>query len=411
MSFKRFAMAGIVLLTLSTAACGGGEGGVPSSPGVVPTLAPTQSGSGALPTPSPTPTSPSATPTPPTAPSATFVDAACPQTLAAATNRVTVATTFFTSIVPNGHTICISAWDLSSDVDTALEAAAHNGANVTVITPYSENSSNSSAIAAIVAAGGHAKYEYTSAHGTATSAIAYQQAPMDIHAKFAIVDGVTYMDGHNWFTTDVVVKDGYAADSAAIQNDLVNFPASPPSGDPATMFTTDKQVSLHAESTYLQNVAIPALNTGAANEYDFITESFNPSNASGDYNDDVYTGICRISQLASHPHMKVVLEEESGYGTTAKTALQNLLTDPAAMVVSNNNGHEKISMIRLNGAPLSAWYGSSNSTTTDLFDWGMTTTDPTLLAALANYFDTVEFAHATAIAGAPGTPACGTIHA
>ena len=32
--------------------------------------------------------------------------------------------------------------------------------------------------------------------------------------------------------------------------------------------------------------------------------------------------------------------------------------------------------------PLAAWFGSSNATTTDLFDWGMTTQDPILLTAL-----------------------------
>jgi hypothetical protein len=47
-----------------------------------------------------------------------------------------------------------------------------------------------------------------------------------------------------------------------------------------------------------------------------------------------------------------------------------------------------------------------------LFDWGMTTTDPAVLSALANYFDTVEFAHATAITPGSGAPAaCGSIHA
>ena len=234
---------------------------------------------------------------------------------------------------------------------------------------------------------------------------------MDIHAKFALVDGVAYMDGHNWFTTDVVVRDGFAADYAAIQADLVNFPSSPPSGA-GTSFTTDKQVSLNAESLFLQTVAVPDLNSGAADEYDFITESFNPNPASGNYNDDVYIGMCQISQLASHPIMHLVLEEESGYSTAAKTALQNLgLSDVNAVIKSNDNGHEKISMIRKGGVPVAAWFGSSNSTTTDLFDWGMTTTDPTVLSALATYFDNVEFAHSTAIAAGSGTPpACGTVH-
>jgi hypothetical protein len=383
--------------------------------------------SSSLPTPAPSAspsTAPSSAPTASASPSAspsatpaanTFVDTACSQTIAASqTGTLTdVASTFFSSIIPNAHTICLSAWDLSSDIDTALEAAARNGASVTVITPYSQNSSNSSDISAIVAAGGHAKYEYTSSHGTATASIAYQSAPFDIHAKMAIVDGVAYLDGHNWFTTDVVTQDGIAGDFSAIQNVLVNLTSPAPSNG---TFTTDKQLSLKNESAYLQSV-LSSL-TSSTNEYDFITESFNPS-GDGEYNDDVYDGMCAISALASHPTMHVVVEEYSGYSSAAQTALQSLmLRDPNAIVRTNNNGHEKISMIRstVGGTPSSAWFGSSNATTTDLFDWGYDITDNSsgMLTALASYFDTVEWANASAIpTPAPGTtPApCASPHA
>ena len=354
-----------------------------------------------------------ATPSGTSTASATFVDTACAQTMATATNTLTsVASTFFTTIVPTAKVVCLSAWDLSNDIDTALIAAAKAGASVTVITPYSQNSSNASAIAAIVAAGGHAKYEYTGTPGTSTSSIQFQLSPMDIHAKFAIVDGIAYMDGHNWFTTDVVMRDGYQADYAAIQADLVNFPATAPNGSTVTQFTTDKQVSLKSESNYLQTVAIPALASGAANEYDFITESYNPSSASGNYNDDIYIGMCQIASLSTKPAMNLVFEQESGYSSAAIASLQNLLLiNPAANIRTNNNGHEKISMIRLNGTPVSAWFGSSNATTTDLFDWGMTVTDPGILASLKSYFDNVELANSTAITRGSGTPtACGTVH-
>lgn len=308
----------------------------------------------------------------------------------------------------------MSAWDLSSDIDTALEYAASHGASVTVITPYSQNSSNSSGIAAIVAAGGHAKTEYTgSSHGTATASIAYQQAAMDIHAKFALIDGVAYMDGHNWFSTDVILQDPVPGDFSAIQNDLVNFPASPPSNG---TFTTDKQVSLLTESTYLQTTAIPTLNSGGATEYDFITESFNPNPATGDYNDDVYDGMCQIAALPSHPTMHVMVEEYSGYSSAAQTALMNLeLLDPNASVHTDNNGHEKISMIRatVGGQPSNAWFGSSNATTTDLFDWGMDipSSNTNMLGALQSYFDGV-FGAASAIPTPTGSPApCASPHA
>jgi len=348
--------------------------------------------SSAAPSASPSPSSShAASPSPSPSAGANFVDTACLQT-PAPTQPVTVPTdvhtTFFTTIVEHAQTICLSAWDLSSDVDTALEYAASHGASVTVVTPYSENSSNSSDIAAIVAAGGHAKTEYTgSSHGTPTSSIQYQQAPMDIHAKFALIDGVAYMDGHNWFSTDVILQDPIAGDFAAIQSDLENFPATPPSNG---TFTTDKQVSLKTESAYLQSTAIPAFNTGAALEYDFITESFNPSSSSGDYNDDVYDGMCQIAAIPSHPTMYVIVEDLSE-PSTAETALQNLaILDPNAHIYSSSSGQEKISMIRatVGGAPSSAWFGSSNATTTDLFDWGMDIpgSNTAALGALQSYY-------------------------
>jgi len=329
-----------------------------------------------------------------------------------------VHSTFFTTIVPNAHTICLSAWDLSSNIDTALEAAAQAGANVVVITPWSQRSSNASDISAIIAAGGKAKYEYTGSVSPASPSPAppgnantiYESAPMDIHAKFALIDGVAYMDGHNWFNTDVVLKDGTSGDFSAIQSDLENFPASPPSSGG---FTTDKQLSLKNESSYLQSI-LGSL-TSSSNEYDFITESFNP-NGDGEYNDDVYDGMCQIASLPSQPTMHVMVESFSGYSSSAKAALQNLiLLDPNAAVHTDSNGHEKISMWRtsVGGSASSAWFGSSNSTTTDLFDWGYNNlTDAGVLSALTSYFDG-EFNSASAIPTAsPGvTPApCATPH-
>ena len=233
---------------------------------------------------------------------------------------------------------------------------------------------------------------------------------MDIHAKFALIDGVAYLDGHNWFTSDVVMRDGMPADYAAIQADLVNFPALPPSH---ATFTTDKQLSLQNESAYLQS-AMASL-TSSSNEYDFITESFNPNPSSGDYNDDVYDGICQIALNPAHITMHIMVEDFSNYSAAAQTALGNLeLMDPNASVHTENiGGLEKISMIRstVGGTPTSAWFGSSNATTTDLFDWGMDISDAGMLGALQSYFDG-EFDSASAIPAPTGTAptSCGTIH-
>ena len=364
-----------------------------ASPSASPTTSPTTSASSSA---SPT--------TSPTSSAAPAVNSACLQTPDPATTPgiSNVGGSFFSSIVPNGHTICLSAWDLSGAIDTALETAAHNGANVVVITPWSEKSSNASDVAAIISAGGKAVYEYTGATPTpaasptppGNSTTAYQQAPMDIHAKFALVDGRAYADGHNWLTSpvqDVVMADGN--DFAAIQTVLSNLSTTPSNGT----FTTDKQLSLQNESAYLQTLLLTnGITTG--NEYDFITESFSTVQVSGEYNDDVYDGMCAIAQTGATMHL--VVEEFSGYSASAKAALQNLeLIDINASVRTDDNGHEKISMYRstVGGTPSSAWFGSSNSTSTDLFDWGLDTSDSGMLAALQSYFDSEYNSQATAI--------------
>jgi len=371
--------------------------------------------------------SPSAVPTykPSPVPSGDFEDTACLQTPAPSqpAAQTNVDSTFFTTIIPNAKTICISAWDLSSNITSALESAAKNGASVTVITPYSENSDNSSDLSAIIAAGGHAKTEYTSSSGKGTSSktTAYQLSPMDIHAKFAIVDGILYLDGHNWFNTDVIMQDPVAGDYAAAQADLVTFATPAPSNTaaPNENFTTDKQISLHTESNYIQSV-IP--NLAAGDEFDFIVESFSDIVSSGDYNDDVYDGLCQVASLPAHVTMHVMVED---YSSSEAAALQNLMIlDPNAYVKTDSVGHEKITMYRtsVGGAPVNAWFGSSNSTTTDLFDWGIDipSSNTNMLGALQAWFDN-EFGTNTG-AGANGstsipTPApgatataCGSLH-
>jgi hypothetical protein len=360
----------------------------------------------------------SASPSPsPSSSAAAFVDTACYQSAAASqSGTLAPVTNFFTSVIPNGKTICISVWDISSDITSALVTAAKAGANVTVIMPYSEYSDDESSVPTLTAAGARIKWEYTTstAPGSPTSTVTYEKAPMDIHAKFALVDGVAYMDGHNFFTTDVVMQDGILADFNAIQADLESFPNPAAEPSPADSFTTDKQLSLLNESTYLQQTAIPALAGGTATEYDFITESYNPTSSSGDYNDDVYGGMCQIASIVPHVTMNVILEDYSTDSSAVKSAMTNLLVlDPNAHVYSTSSGQEKISMVRssIGGTVTSAWFGSSNSTTTDLFDWGIDipSNNTAMLSALGTYFGTASPASGVLGGASPiASPAAGT---
>ena len=82
----------------------------------------------------------------------------------------------------------------------------------------------------------------------------------------------------------------------------------------------------------------------------------------------------------------MVFESESGYSTAAKTAIQNLiLWNPgsASSIRSNNNGHEKISMIRKSGrADRGVVRLVELHDDRPLFDWGMVTYDPAVLKSL-----------------------------
>lgn len=285
----------------------------------------------------------------------------------------------------------MSAWDFSNDLDNALIAAAHSGAKVVAIAPWSQNGSNASDITALTNAGVEVRNEYISTVPPTAPNQSNIKAPFDIHAKFALVDGIAYLDGHNWFTTDVVMKDTIQGDFNAMQNVLTTFSTPAPSNG---NFTTDKQVSLQAEAAYINSQT-----WGSGTEYDFITESFNPvtSNPS-EYNGAVYNAMCAVAKTGATMHL--MFESYSGYSATAQAAIQDLLTvDSNAIAHSNSNGHEKISMKR--GAAV-VWFGSSNSTTTDLFDWGYTLSDADVITALQTYFDG-QFNGSTAINKTGGT--------
>jgi hypothetical protein len=363
----------VACCAVAIAACGGGGGGggyTPPGGGTAPTATPTGSAVDAcLQTPNP----------------------------GAPSGLSNQAPTFFTSTLPNAHQVCLSLWEFSSDLDTALSSAVSNGGNVSVIVPYSERNSGSNAsdASSLEAAGGHIIYEDTSApHASPWPRnVTYMSSPMDIHAKFALVDGIAYMDGHNWFSTDVVMEDGQSGDYAVVQSVLTAFPTPAPSNG---TFTTDKQASLANESAY-----VTAENPQSGQEYDFISEDFNPTGTSPNNNGAVYHAMCQAA--ANGATVKVVVEDYSGDTSSAQAALTNLLLlDPNASVRSNSGGLEKISMVRGTGE---AWFGSSNDTTTDLFDWGMDITDSGIISALQSYYDSTYGASSPIPSPSPGATA------
>ena len=247
-----------------------------------------------------------------------------------------------------------------------------------MIAPYSEAPYNATTLRAFVANEIHIVDEYT---GVQPSSITnspletFISSPMDIHSKFALIDGVAYMDGHNWFSGDVILQDGNPSDYDAIQNVLTQFHVpAPTSGS----FTNDKQVSLLNEANWINGQS-----WGPGTEYDFISESFNPVAYSGQNNDKVYNAMCHVATTQATMHL--VIYGFSSLSTVEKNALQNLvLLDPNVSIHTDTKGQEKISMKR---GGSTAWYGSSNPSSTDLFDWGNVFNDSSVISALQSNFD------------------------
>ena len=355
------------------------------------------------PTPSPTPAATATATATAIATATPFVDTACRQTPAPSQTPGTqnVASSFFTT-VQNAHTICISLWQMNDTITSSLETAAHAGASVTVITPYSEYSSNSSYLAGIVSAGGHLKYEYSnsSGNGTANATTAYQLSPMDIHAKFALIDGIAYLDGHNFYSTgDVIIQDGTTGDYSAMQSVLEDFPTPAPSNGP---FTTDKYASLQAEAAL-----ITSANPGAGDTLNFISEDFEDYGPSGDA-PAVYAAL--TAAAANGATVNVIVEGPiTGSAATYENCDLSTLASTSALVhvYVGSVGSEKIAMIGPTGsAPTSAWIGSSNMTSTDLFDWGMTVSGNTnLIAAMQSYYNNA-LSNATSYTAGETSPAC-----
>ncbi len=345
-----------------------------------------------LPSPSPSPspsTSPGVSPTasPSTSPttsataSPTAAAASCLQTPQPGTQGGGIsnqASSFFATL-QGAQQICLSVWEPSSQVQSALVTAATNHAVVTVIYPIEEYSEDKSDANALAALGATVVWENdTGSTQTVGAGQSLQTASLPIHAKFALVNGVAYMDGHNWFSTDVIIQDANAADYTAIQTDLTTFPASPPSVA-STAFTTDKYNSLNAEAALITNA-----NPGAGSTLDFISEDFEDYGAPAVA---VYGAL--TTAVANGATVNVIVEGPTSDFSTYESCDLSTLAHNGAHVYIGSSGSEKITLIGPTGStPTSAWIGSSNMSDYDFIDWGMTITNGSIVTAMQSYYST-----------------------
>jgi cell division septation protein DedD len=336
-----------------------GSGTATATPSASPTATATAT-STATATAKPTATA-TATAKPTATPTATAKPTATPTAAPTSASGLTVVSeTTAMAAIAAGKNVSVSSYTLTSggDLQNALITAAKAGGKVNIDLPsdsYAQSigvyADDEAAAKPVIAAGGTVTWDA----GTQTP----NAEPL--HAKFAIVDGVGYLDGRNWDSGDVILKDTNANDLTAMASALALNPTD------GTRLDTVKQDSLSMETSYLT--------AHTSGEIDFMTESFGQSNVS-----DALLAAAKAGQTVK----VIVLKSDLGSGE--ETVLANLQAAGALVYTNSASGSEKIS---INGS--TAWFGSSNATTGAAYqiDWGMDITDASVISALKSNFATV----------------------
>ncbi|HUA08175.1 MAG TPA: hypothetical protein VMA98_02805 [Candidatus Acidoferrales bacterium] len=362
-----------------------------------------------LPAASPSPTtspssSPSSSPTssPTASPSASPTASASPLAACAQTPNpsyqgggVSDQVTAFFSALESAKNACVSVYEPSGQLMSAMETALGNGASLTVIFPAEEYTNDTSDATTLKNDGAKVVWlqdtqspEYVISATPSGESIVQSYLP--IHAKFALVDGVAYMDGHNWFEsnpTDVILQDQNPADYTAIQTDLTTFPSAPPTvtgtgtGN-VYVFTTDKGNSLTQEASVLNGAGV-----GPGYTVDFISESFDNYSKDGANGAQIYSALLAAASAGATVN---VIVEGSVTNSYEACDLSVLAYNGAKTYVQTAGGSEKILLILNGSTVVDAWMGSSNASDYDYIDWGMTipTGNTAVISALQTNYST-----------------------
>jgi hypothetical protein len=363
---------------------------------------PTSNPSAAPPSPTPSPSTP---PTPSPAPQVTTAPNSCSQTPAPGSQGGGVSdqvSSFFTTLA-NAKQVCLSVFEPSSQVQSALVSAATNHAAVTVIYPIEEFSEDESDATALSQLGANILWDNDEMKSeTLPAGQALVTSTLPYHAKFALVNGIAYLDGHNWFQSDggnpdVVLQDANPGDYTAMQADLTTpFPAAPPSN--GSTFTTDKYLSLEAEAAL-----ITAANPGVGQTLDFISEDFEDF-FMNQANSPVYNALSAAAKNGTV--VNIIVEGPTNEFTSFENCDLSTLASEGATVKIGSVGSEKITLIGpTGGTPTAAWIGSSNASNTDFIDWGMTITDATVISNMQSYYATA-LANASSFTAGTTSPTC-----
>jgi hypothetical protein len=234
--------------------------------------------------------------------------------------------------------IDVEAYTLHGPVKSAVEAAARRGARVCVELerrPYRDPHlarENARLVAEMRGAGVDARLADP------------------VHAKTIVADGELYLDDKNWNCGDLVLRtDASGAESIPMIKDE----------------------ALKAEQQLIR---------GAGTRDDLIveSESFSCCNR-------VYSALDAAAKEGLSPRL-LVCERELFKSDRERQVLQKLVSDGVRVRVCENS--EKLAV-----AGDRAWIGSANATVAfsdaDLPDWGLSTSDPTIVRALRGRIEAV----------------------
>jgi len=269
----------------------------------------------------------------------------------------------FVRAVAAAHTIVCSAYHLtpSGPVRAALIDAARRGADVGIrleANPYGSDGEqqgrdNADTVAAVNAAGGHARLTGTDG-----------EPPW--HMKAAVVDGVAYLDDRNWAADgkETILRDTDPDDVAVVARTL----AGTPSRDGHLRTTKHDAVALESE------VIRGAGSVPVAVE----TESFGLG--------AIYADLLHRAR-AHQPTRLLVSNLELAEPTAAREARALARLAAAGVEVRAVDNDEKIAV-----AGERAWVGSADATYAngpagEQVDWGLATRVPPLVDALRAAFE------------------------
>ncbi len=251
-----------------------------------------------------------------------------------------------------GRRIAVEAYTLHGRVLHALEAAARRGARVSVRlegAPHDDarqrlGRENRRIVAELRRAGADA----TLGHG--------------LHAKTVAIDGALYLDDQNWGTNDLVLRDDDPSEIATIPK--------------------MKHEALAQEACLLRSAR-------AGDGIIVESESFGCCNA-------VYSALNVLARAGAAPRLLVCARELRG-DERERVVLGALVRNGVRVRVTNDS--EKFAL-----AGERAWIGSANATVAfgaaDLTDWGLATTNATIVDAIRRRVET-QWARASDFFGGP----------